>query len=619
MSFFPSIVIDNPYHIGDNVILEAVCSLLCAPYSRVYLLSDYPEMFTGHPTIVAKPRNWDGVGAGALRGLDIKEALRSVKTADNRQVIIPDKLKRIYEAAGLPIEHAVAPRLYLTDAEKDRASEIRSSFTGPLIGVVLESRYPIKTWPNTNHLIKKLLRSGVNVVGIGKAEVDGQYSYLYEKEYNGLFHLTNESLREVMLRVSVMDLLVGPDTGMMHIGAALNVPTIIVGYGIWSDLYSPYRNCKFVAVDGFRNNLKVVSAWSVHRQVKATLKAKTPPVIVDSRRSGSIAVLQLEGLGGTTGLIDHAEKIHALTGEKPFVVARKYRELFAGNPHIKDVITVGMVQYEECIPKVVSQFKATAVVKTGVGRWFGDIPDVDIPKDKIWGELFDKYPLGTKMLERYRLNFIQTANKSLGLPYEEICTSVVNFHEVDQDLPERFIVVSNGVDTWHKGLRQTKAWVPEHWNALVAGCDLPVVQVGTDYDEKIDGAIDLRGKTTIPQLLTLLRDAAAIVCTEGGLMHLAYAVGNFSAVVLRGPTMGSFFHYQGLTYVDSYLCDKCYWDTENWYKDCPRETDAACMKSITPERVLINLERVLDEDMVQNPQSVSVQLGNGMEQPALCL
>ena len=617
MNFFPSIVIDNPYHIGDNVILEPVCSQLGESLGKIYLLSDHSELFVDHPIIEAKPRDWDGIDSRTMRFLDFKDALRSMKISGTEQIVLPSKLERIYKAAGLSPKNLRKPQLYLSEEEQEAASEFRSSFTGPVVGVALGSRYPIKTWPNTDALIRQLLKQNINVVAIGKPGVDGEYSYLHDKQYRGLFHLTNVSLRRAMTCIAGMDLVVGPDTGLLHIAGALDVPIVVVGYGIWEDLYEPYTNADFVAIHGFQTSLKKVSTWSVNRLVKSKLaKGKQSNSQSIGRRKG-IAVLQLEGLGGTVGLIDHAEKIHAITGEKPYVVARKYEELFENNPHIRDVLTVGMVQYEECIPKIVRQFKTVAVVKTGVGRWFGELPDLDYPKDKQWEDLFAKYPIGTKRLEAYDLNFIQTANLSLGLPYDEISVAVRNFQEVDEDLPERFIVVTNGVDTWHKGLKQTKSWIHEHWESLVAFCDLPVLQVGTNYDRPIDGAVDLCGKTSIPQLLTLLSRASAIICTEGGLMHLAYAVGNLNAIILRGPTRGTFFHYPGLVYVDSFVCKECYWDTGDWYKDCPREIDAACMKSITPERVLANLERMLDENMVQDPQPLPLQLGDSMEPLAL--
>jgi ADP-heptose:LPS heptosyltransferase len=619
VSFFPSIVIDNPFHIGDNVILEPICSQLSNSLGEIYLLSDYSEVFIGHPNINARPRNWDGGGVEPIRSLDVCEALRSTEFVDGVPRALPNKLKRIYKAVGLSISQARKPQLYLTKEEQETAMAFRKSFTGPIVGVALGSRSSLRTWSNTNLLITHLLKQKLNVVAIGKAYVDGEYSYLYEPKYNGLFQLTDAPLREVMACISTMDIMVGPDTGLLHIAGAFNVPIVVIGYSIWSDLYEPYSDCTFLGVHTFQKNLNVVSGWRAWRVIKARLAKKEQPNLQNNDRKKSIAIMQLEGLGGSVGLIDHAKKVYDVTGEKPYVLARKYEDLFKYNPYIEGVSLLGMLPYEECIPKVVHQFKSLAVIKTGVGRWFGDIPVQDYPKDRSWDKLFENYPIGTRELERYNLNFIQTANLSLGLPYEKILTGVKYFQEIDEDIPDKFILVSNGVDTWHKGLEQTKSWPHEYWESFVASCELPVVQAGTKYDRVINGAFNLCGKTTVPQLLTLLSRATIIVCTEGGIMHLAYAVGNLKAVVLRGPTRGSFFHYPGLVYVDSFLCGECYWDTEHWYKDCPRDTDAICMRSITPERLLVNIERVLDEDMVQNSQPISVQLGDGMEQPALCL
>ena len=180
-------------------------------------------------------------------------------------------------------------------------------------------------------------------------------------------------------------------------------------------------------------------------------------------------------------------------------------------------------------------------------------------------------------------------------------------------LPDEYVVFSNGVDTWHRGLKQTKSWEHKYWEQLIAMTDIPFIQVGTTFDLPVYGAIDIRGKTTISQLLGLLHDAKAIVCTEGGIMHLAYAVGNYNTIVMRGPTRGMFYHYPQLHNLDSYLCEKCHWLDGDWYKDCYYRLDTICMKSITPMRVYNTLEAILDEDMVENAYNPSVQLDDCME------
>jgi ADP-heptose:LPS heptosyltransferase len=185
------------------------------------------------------------------------------------------------------------------------------------------------------------------------------------------------------------------------------------------------------------------------------------------------------------------------------------------------------------------------------------------------------------------------------LPYEKIECGIFKYEDIGITLPEKYIVVSNGVDVWHKGIRQTKSWEHDEWERLVKLLDYPVVQVGTKYDQHIEGVIDLRQYTTIQQLLSLLKKATAIICTEGGLMHLGNAVGNPNVFVLRGPTSGYLFSYPEQYKIDTRICQPCYWDNGEWYRECPKGLDNVCMKSIKAERVYGVIKGVLDEPLAE--------------------
>jgi ADP-heptose:LPS heptosyltransferase len=157
--------------------------------------------------------------------------------------------------------------------------------------------------------------------------------------------------------------------------------------------------------------------------------------------------------------------------------------------------------------------------------------------------------------------------------------------------------MSNGVDVQHQGMKQTKTW--DYWNDLVQLIDLPVIQIGTQYDKLINSkTIDLRNKANMGELAQIVKSAKGVMCTEGGIMHLAYAVESPNVLVLRGPTRGKLFEYPKHHFIDSYICNNCWSTTDDWFVKCPKECDAVCMKSITPERVAYNLERVLHENMV---------------------
>ena len=598
MSFFPPIVLRNDKYIGDNVIIEPIARILAGTFPAVYIASNYPEMFIAHPSII-------GVGLQAqcpdnASLVDIGKEISDVGIQTDKQtgkkIITGNKLRRVYKAAGLGESYITLPQLFLTTEEQRQARDFRANYNGECVLVALGSRHEVKDWPYIRQLIRHLSKSS-NHVFIASDKYDG-YEPLFDKL--NTVNLIGLSLREFMVKLSAMDKAIGVDTGIMHIAGALGVPITVICYEPFSDLYEPYDNCELVTT---KSNTKFISVRKVAKFAK-----KLKPKNTD------IGILYLEGLGGTITISDHAKKIYKKTGIKPVIIVRKYAELFTDNPHIADVETVDMMLYPEAIPKVVRRFDTTVVIKSGVGKtYYRHGRESYIPDEFI--DYFDNHPLSIADMERrYSMNMTLLADKTLGLPYDTIESKVYHYGDIAYPLPEEFVVFSNGVDTWHRGLKQTKCWEHEYWEQLVDIVDIPFLQVGTTYDIPVKGAIDMRGKTSISQLLMLLRDAKGIVCGEGGLMHLAYAVGNYNTIIMRGPTRGRFYHYPQLHNIDSYLCEKCHWINEYWYAKCYKDVDAVCMKSITPMRVLNTLEAILDnEDMVEDAHNTPMQLDSSME------
>jgi ADP-heptose:LPS heptosyltransferase len=313
---------------------------------------------------------------------------------------------------------------------------------------------------------------------------------------------------------------------------------------------------------------------------------------------GDIALFRLDGFGGSITLTDQATKIFNRTGIKPTLVIRNNKDIFLGHPHIKQVIEVGYVNWGESLREVLKGFDTVAEIRFGLGKWHQSGKKIF---DQDFGQLqgiFDQFPKNYNQFEIHNLHHIQLTDKTLGLPFEDIQSKIYHFEDIKNfNLPNEYILMSNGVDVQHQGMKQTKTW--DYWNDLVQLIDLPVIQIGTQYDRLINSkTIDLRNKTNMGELAQIVKSAKGVICTEGGIMHLAYAVESPNVFVLRGPTRGKLFEYPKHHFIDSYICDNCWSTTDDWFVKCPKECDAVCMKSITPERVAYNLERVLHENMV---------------------
>ena len=178
------------------------------------------------------------------------------------------------------------------------------------------------------------------------------------------------------------------------------------------------------------------------------------------------------------------------------------------------------------------------------------------------------------------------------------------------DLHERrYVTVHNGYDpnmVVSQG-RATKCY--PHFGQVISRLrdmhgDVVFVQVGIHTSEPIPEAdIDLIGRTSLPEVAGLIRGALFHLDNEGGLVHLARAVGTASCVVF-GPTSSRYFGYAANSNIDPSFCGGCWWVTETWMNHCPRGfASARCMTeqpaatvAEAAERLLLTLERGPDPE-----------------------
>ena len=285
---------------------------------------------------------------------------------------------------------------------------------------------------------------------------------------------------------------------------------------------------------------------------------------------------------------NQAKKLYEQTGQKVTLITRGYELLFENNPHVKEVVNVGMRDWQECSLIMQGNYDHLAEIRFGIGKWFSANGNLAIKPSanglQLTEQWFKQFPKDYNQLRQHNLHHIQLTNLTLGLPHDLIESEIfLNDEKFDLGGLDDFILVNNGVDIIHRGMRQTKCW--ERWDELVPLLPQKVVQVGTLNDPPINGAVDLRGQPNLRQLVYLLKKANSIIVTEGGIMHLAYAVKNPNVIVLGGPTQGILFEYPGHKWVISYICGDCWSTTADWYARCPKNVDAVCMKTISPQRV----------------------------------
>ena len=165
---------------------------------------------------------------------------------------------------------------------------------------------------------------------------------------------------------------------------------------------------------------------------------------------------------------------------------------------------------------------------------------------------------------------------------------------------KRYITVHNGFDVDYSFLakdvlvpepdRSTRAY--QGFDKVISTLkgeyrDIAVVQVGGQSSLPIPRAdVNLINRTSLGETAELLRGAMLHLDSEGGLVHLASAVGTRCAVVF-GPTPVAYFAYKDNINLPPPVCGDCWWATEDWQTNCPKGMlRPQCLSERTPDSIV---------------------------------
>lgn len=143
-------------------------------------------------------------------------------------------------------------------------------------------------------------------------------------------------------------------------------------------------------------------------------------------------------------------------------------------------------------------------------------------------------------------------------------------------------------------------WPVELWESLIKRVPLnDFIQIGTESENLVKGAVDLRGKTSVRQALALVKHAHSFVGVVSGFSHATNAFGT-PGVVLFGPSTPVIWgHTNNINIYKSLACAPC---IDSLFKnECPYGT--ACMKSISVEEVAFALQEQLQRRQPLNKKS----------------
>ncbi|RBQ26201.1 MULTISPECIES: glycosyltransferase family 9 protein [Arcobacteraceae] len=177
-----------------------------------------------------------------------------------------------------------------------------------------------------------------------------------------------------------------------------------------------------------------------------------------------------------------------------------------------------------------------------------------------------------------------------------------DFNEIKMkfNLPKNYIVISPSNSHVKKKRLNYRAWPHENWKELLMLLsDYNIIMIGGKGEEEFfdplkpynSNVIDLVGKLSVTQMISVIENAKALVVTDTGTAHIASAV-NVPVFCLIGPTpadkTGPYkTPFNKVIIINAGLkCSPCY-KTEVM-KKCK---DNICMKNIEPKKILetINL------------------------------
>jgi ADP-heptose:LPS heptosyltransferase len=147
---------------------------------------------------------------------------------------------------------------------------------------------------------------------------------------------------------------------------------------------------------------------------------------------------------------------------------------------------------------------------------------------------------------------------------------------------------------------QVKEWPIEYYQELVAKlkCRYPdcrMVQLGNSDMEEVKGA-DLYIKGQSLELIKyFLKNSLLHISSEGGLVHMATALGTTCAV-LFGPTPVDYYGYPENINISSGVCKGCFYASPTWHVSCLLgDKQPRCMYCLKPDHVLAKISAFMDK------------------------
>lgn len=166
----------------------------------------------------------------------------------------------------------------------------------------------------------------------------------------------------------------------------------------------------------------------------------------------------------------------------------------------------------------------------------------------------------------------------------------------------KYITFNCWSDTLGESKAQTKVWPPEYYVALIAQFkekypDIDFVQIGAKECVQVPGADYHFMGENLFLVEHIIKNAICHIDCEGGLVHLATALGT-KCVVIFGPTPEFFYGYKNNINIIPSGCKECMGVIENWPFECTKGLSRPeCVYSVLPATVMDKMEEIIVDSL----------------------
>ena len=175
----------------------------------------------------------DGVLAENLRNAGARNAVCvNPMPPESHDGHVTDFVARQCERAGLPVPYR-DPQLFPSRSDHlwaESFMRVTGAGSKPLLGLHIGSGSPRKNWPLAAfvevaaHWVTR--RNGHVLLTVGPADEERHRAFREQAVQDGVFALRSESLPKVAACLSLCEAVMGNDSGILHMAAALSRPTL---------------------------------------------------------------------------------------------------------------------------------------------------------------------------------------------------------------------------------------------------------------------------------------------------------------------------------------------------------------------------------------------------------